>query len=47
MPKKQYPAFYEKSIPIALAVIAALVIVLLVVIAVVLFGAAPQSLFPQ
>ena len=37
MPKKQYPAFYEKAIPIALAVIAVLVIALLAVIFFVLF----------
>jgi len=37
MPKKEYPAFYEKAIPIALAVIAILVIVLLAVIFFVLF----------
>jgi len=36
MPKKQYPAIYEKVIPIALAVIAVLVIVLLGVIVYVL-----------
>jgi hypothetical protein len=38
MPKKQYPAFYDKAIPIALTVIAILVIVLLAVIAFVLLG---------
>jgi hypothetical protein len=39
MPKKQYPAFYEKAIPIALAAIFLLVIVLLVVVVVVISGA--------
>lgn len=39
MPKKQYPPFYEKAIPIALILIALLVVGLMVVIAVVLIGA--------
>jgi hypothetical protein len=39
MAKKQYPAFYEKAIPIALAVILLLVVVLMVVIVVVISGA--------
>jgi hypothetical protein len=38
MAKKQYPAFYEKAIPIALAVIFLLVIVLLVIVVVVISG---------
>jgi hypothetical protein len=32
MPKKQYPPFFEKAIPIAVAAIALLVLVLLAVI---------------
>lgn len=35
MPKKQYPAFYEKAIPVALAVIFVLIIILLAVIVIV------------
>ena len=38
MAKKQYPPFYEKAIPIAIAVIGLLVITLLVVIVIVISG---------
>jgi hypothetical protein len=38
MPKKQYPSFYEKAIPVALAVIAVLVLILLAVVVFVLAG---------
>ena len=38
MAKKQYPAFYEKAVPIALAIIGLLVITLLVVIVIVILG---------
>lgn len=36
MPQKQYPSFYEKAIPIALAVIGVLIIVLLAIVVYVL-----------
>jgi hypothetical protein len=36
MAKKQYPPFYEKAVPIALAVIGLLVVTLLVVIVIVI-----------
>lgn len=39
MPKKQYPAFYEKAIPVALVVIFVLVMILLGVIIFVFAGA--------
>jgi len=38
MAKKQYPPFYEKAVPIAIAVIGLLVITLLVVIGIVISG---------
>jgi len=38
MAKKQYPPFYEKAVPIAMAVIGLLVITLLVVIVIVISG---------
>jgi len=38
MAKKQYPPFYEKAVPIAMAVIGLLVITLLVVIGIVFSG---------
>jgi hypothetical protein len=40
-PKRQYPVFYEKLVPIALAVIVVIVVVLLLII----FGVA-LGLFP-
>lgn len=40
-PKRQYPAFYEKAVPIALAIVALIIVVLLIII----FGVA-LGLFP-
>ena len=37
-PKRQYPAAYERAVPIALAVIAVAIAVLLVIILVVVLG---------
>jgi hypothetical protein len=38
-PKRQYPAVYEKIIPLALGVIAVAIVVLLIIIVIVLAGA--------
>ena len=42
-PKRQYPAAYERVVPIALALIAVAIIVLLVVILVVVLGLYPRG----
>jgi hypothetical protein len=42
-PKRQYPPFYEKVVPIALGIIAAIVIVLLLVILGVALGLLPGA----
>lgn len=42
-PRKRYPPFFEKAVPIALAVIALAVLVLLIVILLVALGVFPGS----
>ena len=42
-PKRQYPAAYERAVPIALAVIAVAIVVLLIVILVVVLGLYPTG----
>jgi hypothetical protein len=40
-PKRQYPPFYERAVPIALGIIAVVIVVLLVIIVVVALGLLP------
>jgi len=40
-PKRQYPPFYEKAVPIALAIIAIVIVVLLLIIIGVALGLFP------
>jgi cell division septal protein FtsQ len=42
-PKRQYPAGYERAVPVALAVIAVAIVVLLVIIVVVVLGLYPTG----
>lgn len=42
-PKRQYPAAYERVVPIALAAIAVAIVVLLVIILVVVLGLYPSG----
>ena len=42
-PRRQYPAAYEKAVPVALAVIAVAIVVLLVIILVVVLGLYPTG----
>ncbi len=42
-PKRQYPAAYERAVPIALGVIAVAIAVLLVIILVVVLGLYPSG----
>ena len=42
-PKRRYPTFYEKAVPIALAVIAAVIVLLLAVILSVAMGWLPAG----
>jgi hypothetical protein len=42
-PKRQYPPFYEKAVPIALAIIAVAVVILVVVALLVVLGIFPGS----
>ena len=42
-PRRQYPAFYEKAVPVALILIALAVVVLLLVILVVVLGLFPGA----
>ena len=42
-PTRQYPAAYERAVPIALAVIAVAIVVLLIVILVVVLGLYPTG----
>ena len=42
-PKRQYPAAYERAVPIALAVIAVAIVVLLIIILVVVLGLYPTG----
>jgi hypothetical protein len=41
-PKRQYPAFYEKAIPIMLAIIIIGIVTLLIIILVVALGGSPR-----
>ena len=42
-PRRQYPAFYEKAVPIALILIVLAVVVLLLVVLVVVLGLCPGA----
>jgi hypothetical protein len=42
-PKRQYPAFYEKAVPIALGLILVVIIVLLLIVFAVVFGLFPSA----
>jgi cell division septal protein FtsQ len=42
-PRRQYPAAYERAVPIALALIAVAIVVLLVIILVVVLGMYPSG----
>lgn len=42
-PKRQYPAFYEKVVPIALGIIVVAIVLLLLVVLAVLTGLFPGS----
>jgi len=42
-PRRQYPAAYERAVPVALAVIAVAIVVLLVIILVVVLGLYPTG----
>lgn len=42
-PKRQYPAFYEKTVPIALAIIIVAIVILLLVILAVALGLFPGA----
>ena len=42
-PKRQYPPFYEKVVPIALGIIAVVIVVLLIIIFAVALGLFPGS----
>jgi hypothetical protein len=41
-PKRQYPAFYEKAIPVILAIIVIGIVALLIIIFVVALGGTPR-----
>ena len=42
-PKREYPPIYEKMVPIALGIIAAIIVVLLLIVLAVLLGLFPGS----
>jgi hypothetical protein len=42
-PKRQYPPFYEKAVPIALGIIVIVIVVLLIIIVVVALGMLPGA----